>query len=298
MAATDRDHVNSDALVSPEWLADRLDDPSVRVVDARFDLRYGSDGFLEQHPERDAYSVGHIPGAVFVDVMGDLSDPDDPTVIPPPERFEALISGLGIGNDTTVVLYDGAGGTWAARLWWALRYHGHDDVRLLDGGYPRWAAEKRSTEAGVVEAQPAKFIAQLRPEMRVTADEVQAALDDGSTCIIDALPEMIYSGEMGLYPTHRTGHIPGALNIPAPDNLDPTSMTLLPTGDLIRLWERADLSPERRVITYCGGGVYASFALFALHLLGHDNAALYDSSWAEWGADPKRPVETGADTQR
>ncbi len=159
-------------------------------------------------------------------------------------------------------------------MWWALRYHGHDNVRLLDGGFGRWAAEKRPTEAGVLQAESAECIAHVHQQTRVTADEVQVALDDANTFIADALPEMIYSGEMNLYPTHRAGHIPGALDIPAPDNLDPAAMTLLPADDPIRLWERAGLSPELRVITYCGGGVYASFALFALRLLGHENAAL------------------------
>ncbi len=288
-----QDYAHPEALVSPEWLAARLDDPSLRIIDGRFDLRVADDGSLQPHPEREAYAAAHVPGAVFLDVMADLSDPDDPTAIPTTDRFEALMSRLGIGNDTTVVIYDGAGGTWVTRLWWALRYHGHDDVSMLDGGFGRWTGEGHPTESGVVTAPAASFQARLRPDLRVTADEVQAAIDDPVTCIVDALPEPFYTGEMPLYPTtHRAGHIPGARNVPAPANLDPASMTMLPAADLARLWEPLGIDPDQRVITYCGGGVYASFDLFALYLLGHENAALYDASWLQWGADPDRPVET------
>lgn len=293
MPVTDRSYAHPEALVSPDWLADRLDDPSIRVVDARFDIRLGPDGTLEPHPEREAYAEGHIRGAQFCDVMGDLSDADEPTVVPTPDRFEALMARLGIGNDSTVVVYDAAGGTWGARLWWALRYYGHDDVAILDGGFPRWVAEGRPVQVEVVEPPKATFEARVCPELRVAADEVHAAIDDPTTCIVDALPEAVYSGEVRMYPTHRAGHVPGALNVPAPANLDSTDMTLLAASDLARLWESVDLGPDRRVVTYCGGGVYASFALFALYLLGHENAALYDASWSEWGADPSRPVETG-----
>lgn len=294
MATPDPAYVHPEALATSEWLAAHLHDPSVRVVDARFDLRAGSDGSLEPHPEREAYTAGHVPGAVFLDVMGDLSDPDDPMVVPTPERFEALMADLGIGNDTTVVVYDAAGGTWGARLWWALRYHGHDAVKILDGGFPRWAGEGRPVDDGSVEpVAGSTFRATIRPHLRVTADDVQAAIGDPATCIVDALPAVVYSGEMRLYPTHRAGHIAGAVNLPAPSNLDPATMTLLPPADLARLWEPVQPGPDRPVIAYCGGGVYAAFALFSLYLLGHENGALYDASWSEWGADPHRPVETG-----
>lgn len=285
------EYSHPDSLVSPEWLAARLDDPCIRVVDGRFDLVVGDDGSIQPHAMQGAYAEAHVPGAVFIDVMADLSDPDDPLVIPTVERFESLMGRLGIGNDTTVVIHDDAGGTWAARLWWALRYHGHDRVAMLDGGFRGWVAQGYPTESGIITAPPTTFTARLRPELRVTADEVAAAIDDPATCIVDALPEPVYSGAMSLYPGTRPGHIPGARNVPAPANVDPLTNTMLPADELARLWEPVGISADQRVITYCGGGVYASFALFALHLLGHDNVALYDASWSEWGADPSRPVE-------
>jgi len=282
-----------EALASPQWLADHLEDPSVRVVDARFDLRATAEGVLEAVAERDAYSKAHIPGAVFVDVMGDLADPGDPVVVVPPDRFEALMGRLGIANHNTVVVYDDKGGTWAARLWWALRYYGHEPVKLLDGGFTRWEAEERPLESEVPEPSPTVFRARVRPELRVDADQVMRAIGDDDICIVDALPELFFTGEARLYPSHRAGHIPTAYNVPAPANVDPSTQTLLPATELARLWEPVGLGPERRVITYCGGGVYAAFALFALHVMGHENAALYDASWMEWGADLRRPVETG-----
>lgn len=282
-----------EALVSSQWLAEHLDDPTVQVVDLRFDLKVTSAGALEPVPGRAAHSEGHIPGAVFVDVMAELSDPDDRLVVVSLSRFEALMGRLGIGNDTTVVLYDDQGGTWAARLWWALRYYGHEAVALLDGGITRWEAEGRPMERGTTEPPPAVFRARACPELRVDADDVMQAIGCEDVCIVDALPEAFFSGEACLYPSHRAGHIPTAHNIPAPANVDPVTQTLLPATELARLWEPVGLEPGRRILTYCGGGVFGAFAVFVLYVMGHEDAALYDASWMEWGADSGRPVETG-----
>ncbi len=283
-----------EALASTQWLADHLGDSSVRVLDARYDVRATSAGSMEAVSGREAHGQGHIPGAVFLDVMADLADPDDPLTILSPERFEALMSRLGVSNDTTVVVYDDRGGTWAARLWWALRYYGHDAVKLLDGGFTRWEAQGRPVERRAPDPKPATFRVRVRPELRVNADEVMQAIGHPDVCIVDALPEVFFSGRARLYRTHRAGHIPTAHNVPAPANLDAASQTLLPASELAQLWQPLGLEPGRRVITYCGGGVFASFALFALYVLGHENAALYDASWMEWGADPERPVEAGS----
>ena len=282
-----------EVLATVEWLAEHLDDPSVRLVDARFAIRAAAEGALVGVAERDAYREAHIPGAVFVDVMSDLSDADDPVVVVPPKRFEDLMSRLGIGDETTVVVYDGQGGTWAARLWWALRYYGHDAVMLLDGGFTCWQAAGFPLDSGVSDPSPATFTARIRPELRVDADQVAQAIGRDDVCIIDALPEIFFTGAARLYPNHRAGHIPTAHNVPAPSHIDPVTHRLLPATELARLWEPVGLEPSRRVITYCGGGVFGAYALFALHVMGHENAALYDASWMEWGADPSRPVETG-----
>lgn len=285
---------NPEALASTAWLADHLDDPAVRVVDAPFDLRVdGSTMTMATVAGRDAYGEAHIPGAVFIDVMSDLADPEDPLAILTESRFEALMGRLGISDDTAVVVYDDLGGTGAARLWWALRYYGHDAVKLLDGGLTAWEAEGRPLESEAPEVAPGTFRARVRPQLRVNAEQVSQAIGSDDVCIVDALPEAFFTGEASLFPTHRSGHIPSAHNVPAPANIDPATQVLLPADELALLWQQVAMEPGRRVITYCGGGVFGAFALFVLHLMGHEDAALYDASWMEWGLDPQRPVEVG-----
>lgn len=292
-------YAHPEALASTAWLAERLGDPTVRVVDTRVELEATADGVVKTRSGRAAHARGHIPGAVFVDVMSDLADPADHTAILPPHQFDALMGKLGITQDSTVVVYDDRGGTWAARLWWALRYYGHDAVRLLDGGLGRWTAAGLAIECHAPAPRavgPATFRSRIRPGLRASADDVARAIGHADFAIVDALPEIFFTGQARLYPTHRAGHVPTAHNVPAPANLDASTHTLLPAAELAQLWEPIGLAPPRRVITYCGGGVFGAFDLFVLHVMGHENAALYDASWMEWGADPHRPVETGPRT--
>lgn len=285
--------VNGEDLVSTAELADRLDAPDLVVVDTRNTVEVDSRGQFRTVPGREGFLAGHVPGAVHLD-LDELRDPAEPTSILPPDRFAEAMEALGVGDDREVVVYDTEGGTWAARLWWALRYHGHDRVRLLDGGYVRWVDEDRPVETGPARPPAATtFTPRLRPDLRVTTDEVLAALDDPTTVIVDALPRPFYEGRISLYPGLRAGHIPGARNVPAPENLDPTTWRLRSPAELARRWEPL-LDGRRRVITYCGGGVYGAFDLFVLHLLGHD-AALYDGSWEAWAAKDELPIETGPD---
>jgi len=286
-----------EVLASAEWLASRLDDPAVRVVDMRHYVRAASGGAFRAVSGREAYEQGHIPGAVFVD-FDDLAEPKDvPGNILSPDHFAALMGGLGIRNDSTVVVYDDQGGMWAARLWWALRYYGHDDARVLNGGLTRWIAEGRPLGTHVVTHAPAMFQTRPQPELIVTCDEVLQAIERPDVRIVDALPKPFYTGRMHLYPNRRAGHIPNARNLPATDNIDRATQTLLPPDELERLWQSVDLESHERVITYCGGGAYGAFDLFVLYILGHENVALYDGSWLEWGTDPNLPVETGPDSK-
>ena len=291
------EYKHPEALATTEWLAAHLDDPSVRVVDLRYYVQVASGGSFRGVSGRKAYHQGHIPGAAFVDPAFDLSDPEDPLSILSPGRFEALMGRLGIGNGSTVVVYDDSGGTWAARLWWALRYYGHDAAKVLNGGLTRWVAEGRPLEAQTRTPPAATFRARARPALRATCDEVRQAIERRDACIVDALPEPFYTGQASLYPTHRAGHIPTALNVPAPANVDQATQTLLPAGELEQLWGSAGLEPDQRVITYCGAGVYGAYDLFVLYVLGHENVSLYDGFWMEWGADPELPVETGSDNK-
>ncbi len=286
---------NPHYLAEPDWLHAHLEDDDLRIIDARFDVRVRADGTFEEVPGRADYLAGHIPGALFVDLYTDLSDPETPIHIIGPETFETLMGRLGVGPSSTVVIYDDRGGVWAARLWWALRYYGHDKAKMLNGGLTAWRAAGYKLESNVdtPPAPPVQFTASPCAHLRVEKEDVLAAIDDPSLCIIDALPAPFYEGQAGLYPRHRKGHVPGARNVPAQDNLDPETLRIKPMEALHELWRHAAIAPEQKVITYCGGGIFASFALFILALMGHEKAALYDASWMEWGGDDSLPVETG-----
>jgi len=259
------EYARPEVLVDADWVADHLDDPSVRIVDARSDW--------------PPYSDGHIPGAVSVDIWDELCCPSR---IMGAESFAKLMGEKGIGNGTTVVAYDLEGGLWAARLWWALRYYGHEDARLLDGGLDAWldAGMPLETEAPVIE--PATFRAEVRPDWYAGMYDVKAAIDHPTISIVDALPSYSYTSE----------HIPSAVSLPAPELLDATGATK-GAEDLSAMLEAAGLDPAQRTITYCGGGYYGAFAAFVLHLMGFEDVAMYDGALEEWMRFSSNPVESG-----
>jgi thiosulfate/3-mercaptopyruvate sulfurtransferase len=280
-------------LVSTAWLADRLGDPSVRIVDVRWYLdptRQGS----------DAYAAGHIPAAVFLDVDADLAAPTGGRgrplgrhPWPSSEQVERVMSHVGVGPGTTVIAYDDQAGAVAARLWFLLRAHGHDEAAVLDGGLGKWLAEGRPVTATVPEVAPTTFVARLRPGLVVTKEEMIAR--DTASLVLDARAAERYRGEVEPIDP-RAGHIPGAKNAPFTGNLTggPTSIFLSPDA-LHRRY--ADLGAEGRdVIVYCGSGVTACHDLLALHLAGFEGR-LYAGSWSEWSADPILPTATGENSR-
>jgi thiosulfate/3-mercaptopyruvate sulfurtransferase len=285
---------NAGYLAEADWLHEHIDDDDLCVIDARYDVRVREDGTFEEVSGHADYLAGHIIGARFVDLRTDLTNPADPASIIGPDQFAALMSHLGVGPRTTVVVYDDRGGVWAARLWWALRYYGHDSAKILNGGLSGWIAAGYELQEKIVTRPQSLFEVTVRSNLRVTKSDVLAAIDDAGTCIVDALPEPFYLGLAALFPQHRKGHVPGARNVPAESILDPRTARVLPMGALQELWRDAAIEPDQAVITYCGSGVFASFALFVLVLMGHDKVALYDASWMEWGADDELPVETGS----
>ena len=290
--------VLGDSLVSTGWLADHLDDPRVRIVDIRGYVKTTDLGGGRQRAEYigawDEYVAGHVPGAVYVDWTTDITDPDAAVKaqIAPPERFAAAMGERGIGDEADVVIVDHTGGHFATRLWWALRYYGHDRTAVLDGGHNRWLAEGRPVSADAPRPEPAVFTPRPRPELRVEAEEVARAIRDAGTLTVDARDGGQYRGDITR--GSRGGHVPGAINIPAKALVNHDG-TWKPLGELRRVLEEGGVRPDRRVIAYCNGGVTATAVLFALHRTGHDAFANYDGSWNEWGERFDLPTVEGSE---
>jgi len=281
-------------LVSTEWLARHLGEPSLVVVDASWYLP------AMNRNGRAEYEAGHIPGAIFWD-LDELSDHESslPHMLPPSPDLARAIGVLGIGNADRVVVYDGSGvNLSAARVWWTLRFAGHDQVAVLDGGLKRWQAEGWPLRPGRATWDPKRFVAQFRPELVRSRDETYAAMTSGSAAILDARSRGRFAGtEPEPRPGLRGGHMPGARNLPIGEMVSPEG-TLFPTEELRRRFIAVGLDLERPVITSCGSGVTACALALGLELVGHRRYAVYDGSWSEWGKPDGPPIEQGPAASR
>lgn len=279
-------------LVSTQWLADHLGGDALVVLDASvvgYTQPNGRSGYLSGHEQ---YLLeGHIPGAIFADVIDELSDPEGsyPFTRPSAERFAAAVGELGIGDGTTVVVYDSAVGQWAARVWWLFRAFGYDDVAVLDGGLASWRNEGRALELGHVAAIPARFTTAERPELWVDKAFIEGVLSGAhEAALVCATPPKEFSGEV--VTRSRAGHIPGSSSAPAARLVDRDSRTYLAPETLRGILAPALGAP--RIVTYCGGGIAAASAALALTLLGESSVAVYDGSLNEWAADPTAQLVT------
>ena len=281
--------VEPDALVSTKSLAKRLSEPEIRVVDSTWFLpNVDRSGGAE-------FEAAHIPGARYWDI-DEIADPGDPRphMLPSPADFEAQMARLGIGADTRVVVYDRVGMMTVGRVWWMLRYFGHDAVSILDGGFAKWTAEDRPVEKGpgVSAGAPTVFLARPRPHMVRSLDQVASLLERPEEQILDARsPGRFSAAEPEPRPGCRAGHIPGSMNLPYNALVDPETGTIRAAQALCRLFDGAGVDVAKPVVTTCGSGVTACMLAFGLHLLGHDRVAVYDGSWSEWGARTDTPIE-------
>lgn len=276
-------------IVTTTWLAEHLNDENLRVIDLRGYVVPATEPPPHYFNKREDYDRGHIPGAVFVDWVREITDPDDPrhAQAAKPDRFAAVMSRAGVDADTLVVVYDD-NGIFAARLWWMLNYYGHTNVVYLDGGWDKWVAEGHPTTDKIPDISPTIFIPDVNPVLRRTMDQVAAALNT-DTVLVDVRSDKEYNGEASR--AHRFGHIPGAVHNPRSTFMN-DDKTLFSAEQIRIHFESIGITPDTpEVIVYCNGGVSASYTLLALNLAGYRNATLYDGSWKEWGGDDSKPIE-------
>ncbi|HLH61116.1 MAG TPA: sulfurtransferase [Ktedonobacteraceae bacterium] len=283
-------------LVETTWLAEHLNDPHLRVVDMRGYVRTVERNGVQDAlyvGARDEYEQGHIPGALYIDWTSDIVDPDDAVEaqVAPAERFAEVMGRLGIGDQHLVVAYDAhPASQFATRLWWALNYYGHDQVVVLNGGLPKWQRENLPLTGAVPVYPAATFTPVVQPQLRTTAGEVLSLLGQQGVRLVDARDRGQYTGEI-VRGHGRPGHIPGAINIPREELVDPATGTFRSNEELAQVFSAANVSPEERVIAYCNGGVAATTVLFSLAMLGYPRLANYDGSWNEWGKRQELPAE-------
>jgi len=283
-------------LAETSWLAEHLNDPHLRVVDMRGYVRtVERDGVQDASyvGARDEYEQAHIPGALYIDWTSDIVDPDDAVEaqIAPARRFAEVMGRMGIGDQHLVVAYDAhPASQFATRLWWALNYYGHDQVVILNGGLPKWLHEHLPMTDVVPVYPPTAFTPVVQPQLRATAEEVLSSLGQQGVKMIDARDRGQYTGKV-VRGHGRPGHIPGALNIPREELVDPATGTFRSNEELAQVFASANVSPEEHVIAYCNGGVAATTVLFSLAILGYPRLTNYDGSWNEWGVREDLPAE-------
>ena len=293
-------YANPHYLVDTEWLASHLSDPNLRVYDCTTHLIHQNDPALPG-PYRvqsglEDYLKSHIPGAAFIDLQEDLSDSDSEL------RFTCLDSDslirafgkLGIGDKCTVVLYSQTSPQWATRIWWLLRIAGFDNARVLNGGLTKWKLDQRTVTDQQTIYPSAQLTTEPRTGLMASKDDVLKAIDEPTTCTINALRRAQHTGqddgEFGNY--GRPGHISGSVNVPTVELVDGATSEFLDSQEIAKRFHEIGTDKANRIITYCGGGIAASATAMVLVMLGFDNVSLYDASLSEWAPDQNLPMDT------
>lgn len=276
-------YAHPEYLVETEWVAQRLDDPQIRIIESNEDYLL--------------YDTGHIPGAVKVDWFTTLQDPIRRDFLSK-ESFERLCSNLGITNDMTIVFYGDKSNWFATYAFWLFRYYGHENLKIMNGGRTKWVQEKRPMTKEIPTYPPTNYIAKdPDPDIRAFREDVFRHIEQ-KLPLVDVRSPKEYSGELLHMPNYpqegatRGGHIPGAVNIPWSLATNETDSTFKSAEELRQLYTGAGLSPDKEIIAYCRIGERSSHTWFVLtYLLGYENVRNYDGSWTEWGNLVNAPIE-------
>ncbi len=286
-------------LVECDWLAAHLDAPELRIVECTSQLpnyfeASAADG-LERISGRPEFDEEHIVGATYVDLLHELSDQSQTNfmyAMPSGDQFASVMSAIGVGEGTAVVLYDRGMNSWASRIWWMLRCFGFDNAAVLDGGWTTWSARKLPISRAEPNYPTANFVTRPRTGLIASVDDVRATIGDPAACLINALDPDEFAGR----PPQRyarAGRIPDSVNVPFSTTVDLQTQFFSDDAALRQQFEDVGALDKERVVAYCGGAIAASNTVFALTRLGVDNVTLYDGSLTEWTSDPELPMETG-----
>ncbi|MCC7428090.1 MAG: sulfurtransferase [Alphaproteobacteria bacterium] len=283
-------------LVDPAWLEARLGDPKLCILDCTVYMTPQPVGASICRSGRPNWEAGHIPGSHYVSMVEDFADPGGNIAyrLPPHERTVEKLRSLGVDDDSTIVLYGADYIATVTRVFWVLRVSGARDVRILDGGWDRWVAEGKPVSRDAPPARRGSFTGGYRREYHALLDDVRAALDDPSVCLLNALAREQFLGTGGAH-YGRPGRIPRSVNLPLRTLFDPDTKRFHAIPRLQALLAETGADKAPRILAYCGGGIAASGTFFVLALLGYDNVSMYDGSLLEWSRDPSLPMIVGED---